>query len=339
MKLAAGERIATIIQRACWVGIMAHAAFIPLFAWLGYRELAVFNVASTAVWGAASILNARGHSTTSMWLIVAEVMAHGSMAVIFLGSGTGFEYYLIPLIPFVMFNERLSTRVIVISSFAIVANCMLLMAFGEGTTLAREILRPIQIINVGIPMLVLGLVSYNFRLVSISVERRLRSAAQTDVLTELPNRRRIAERLREEKARTERTKAVFSVVLADIDNFKRINDTYGHDIGDSVLVATARCLRKSLRDCDLVGRWGGEEFVMVLPETKLSDAGLAIERLRVAVAKGLSAVPGCDNPVTLTFGIAPFVDGASIDECLRSADDAMYRGKASGRNCVVLAAT
>ena len=332
-----GERIAGIIRRACWIGISAHSAFVPLFAILGFSWLAAFNVLSTSMWVAAALLNRRGRSTLGMWIIMLEVMAHAGITIAFLGWECGFQYYLIPLIPFVMFNDRLATEITVVASGAVIGYFIVLMELAPVVTLDPEILQFMHYVNWVIPMMTMGMVSYYFRRASMDVESQMETAANTDALTGLPNRRRISERLREEELRFTRTQEPFSIALADIDNFKDINDTYGHDVGDRVLADVANVLRAGTRGSDNVGRWGGEEFVLLFPGTNLEAAGGAVERLRSTAVDALRVIPGCDSPVTLTFGVAVFDPSSSLGECLKVADAAMYRGKESGRDQVVLA--
>jgi diguanylate cyclase (GGDEF)-like protein len=122
------------------------------------------------------------------------------------------------------------------------------------------------------------------------------------------------------------------VVLADIDDFKRINDRYGHEIGDEVILLASRTLRNSLRLPDLVGRWGGEEFLLVLPDAGL-DAAVA-ERIRYAVERHRVRAAGSDLQATMTFGVTQRRSGESLDACLERADQALYEGKRQGKNRV-----
>src|SRR5690349_9447102 len=105
-------RIAVIIGSTAWLGVVAHAGFIPLFAFSGQPGLAAFNVASVATWIVAWLVNRRGVSTVAMWMLTVEVAAHAVLAVMSLGWGSGFQYYLVPLIPFMMFNDRAKTRTV-----------------------------------------------------------------------------------------------------------------------------------------------------------------------------------------------------------------------------------
>ena len=161
--------------------------------------------------------------------------------------------------------------------------------------------------------------------------------AATDVLTGLPNARALRDNLVQMFAQAARSSLPLSAILCDLDHFKQINDVYGHEKGDLALAAASTALRSSLRDSDLVGRYGGEEFLILLPDTPLSGAVVLAEKLRDEVA--MTTVPGVDRAITASFGVASFPEDAPDGEMLvRMADRALYGAKARGRNCVVTSA-
>jgi diguanylate cyclase (GGDEF)-like protein len=317
------------------VGVVAHAGFVPTFWLLGQPYLAVFNVVSVSAWVVARWANGHGRATLAMWLIVAEVTAHGTLAVMTLGWASGFQYYLVPLIPFVMFNDRLGTRAAVAVSVGVFAVFIGLRALAPAGSLDTPIAVAQSYANIAIPFLALALVSLFFRIASTSAEAHLARMAVTDPLTGLLNRRSMDERLKEAQARFERSGRPFGVILADVDHFKGINDSLGHATGDKVLRAVAALLGDGLRGQDLAARWGGEEFLLLLPDTQLGGAHDVAQRLRTDIESKLGAQLGIGRPVTMTFGVAAFVGTTSLDACLRAADAAMYAGKNAGRNRVV----
>jgi diguanylate cyclase (GGDEF)-like protein len=163
--------------------------------------------------------------------------------------------------------------------------------------------------------------------------RRLHHAAYEDALTRLPNRRCAMERLEQEWAGASRTEHPLACILADIDHFKSVNDTHGHDIGDQVLRATAEALRGGVRGSDLVCRLGGEEFVVVCPHTDLAGARTCAERLRTRVAGNRIRKGTFEGTVTISLGVA--AREASMkrpDDLLKTADRAVYQAKRTGRN-------
>ena len=166
---------------------------------------------------------------------------------------------------------------------------------------------------------------------------RLNLLAATDPLTGLANRR-LTLQLLDQLARDCRLDFAPVVMLCDLDHFKQINDGWGHAMGDQVLVAVASALRASTRDADTVARWGGEEFLIVLPATRDLDATELAERLRARVESlQVADRHQCPVPVTLSIGIAPLAANETGSSWLKRADEALYRAKAEGRNCCRIA--
>jgi diguanylate cyclase (GGDEF)-like protein/PAS domain S-box-containing protein len=162
---------------------------------------------------------------------------------------------------------------------------------------------------------------------------RMRSMAITDVLTQINTRRHFFELAQIEIIRAIRYGHLLSVIMIDIDRFKNINDTCGHDIGDQALYCVAQLLKRTLRQVDIIGRYGGEEFAALLPETGLKDACLAAERLRRAVEA--MVIPGANDKVhvTISMGVAELnMEVRTLEELLKRADQALYRAKETGRN-------
>jgi diguanylate cyclase (GGDEF)-like protein len=165
----------------------------------------------------------------------------------------------------------------------------------------------------------------------------LERLSRTDSLTGLANRRRAEEALHDALARFQRYGQGFVVAVADIDHFKRVNDVCGHEAGDDVLREIARIMADGVRECDLAARWGGEEFLLLLPQTDMPGASALLERIRQAIA---AAGLGCRTPpapVTATIGAAEIRPGERLDDVVRRADEALYAGKAQGRNRLVFA--
>ncbi len=160
--------------------------------------------------------------------------------------------------------------------------------------------------------------------------------ARKDPLTELYNRRSMDEILKREMDRSRRTKRPFFVAIADIDNFKSFNDTYGHECGDDVLKIAAKVfLEKGIRSTDFVGRWGGEEFLFVITETDFNGARIVLERVREEISKVPLRFHGQDLHITITIGFSYRKGHYKIDELVAEADKALYQGKRNGKNQVV----
>jgi len=156
--------------------------------------------------------------------------------------------------------------------------------------------------------------------------------AMTDTLTQVDNRRQLEKYLIEEVNRADRHRLPLAVIMFDIDNFKRINDRFGHATGDLVLVKTAQIVGESLRTTDRFGRWGGDEFICVATNTNEDTAISLAERLRTE----LEQAKICEGiPITGSFGVTRFVRGDTPDGLVRRADIGLFRAKNNGRNQVV----
>jgi len=166
------------------------------------------------------------------------------------------------------------------------------------------------------------------------MEEALAFQATRDELTGIYNRRMLDELLTQEVERAQRYQTPFSLIMFDLDYFKNINDTYGHDVGDAVLRTVAEVMRGQIRVTDHLGRWGGEEFMLLAPETVLAQAAFLADKLR-------RRVEGHDfdqaRSITMSIGVGGYRIGEGVDNLIKRVDDALYRAKGSGRNTVEVA--
>ena len=155
----------------------------------------------------------------------------------------------------------------------------------------------------------------------------------TDNLTKLYNRVKLDKSLQEEMNRSLRYNTNFSIILLDIDYFKKVNDNFGHQVGDEVLIESAQVLSKNIRNVDILGRWGGEEFLVICPETKIEDAIKVASHINAAIK--LHKFTTYPNTVTMSLGVASFnKDIKNVDDIILNADKALYQAKSDGRNQV-----
>lgn len=165
--------------------------------------------------------------------------------------------------------------------------------------------------------------------------RKLKMLSLTDLLTEVPNRRHAMERVESEWKSAVRSGSQFAVLMVDIDRFKSVNDTYGHDVGDVVLKSTAQAISGTLRGEDQVARLGGEEFLIIARGANAEDARVLGERVRLVVEENVVEAEGYRDSVTISLGVASFDQGfVGISEMMKAADDAVYQAKTLGRNQV-----
>jgi diguanylate cyclase (GGDEF)-like protein len=238
--------------------------------------------------------------------------------------------------PFVMFNDRLPSSAATVTSVLVFAVFLSLRALAPEGALDTPVARAQSYANIAIPFLALGLISTYFRLASTSAERRMEKIAETDPLTGLLNRRRMSERLAEEHARCAASGAApFALIIADVDHFKQINDTHGHAIGDRVLQNAVTACRQNLRQGDVFGRLGGEEFGILLPDCIAATAFDRAENLRKAIAAIPVEADGSHVAISASFGVSSTERaGHDLQRLLVDADHALYRAKHSGRNRV-----
>jgi diguanylate cyclase (GGDEF)-like protein len=187
-------------------------------------------------------------------------------------------------------------------------------------------------------MLVIAMIAsqlfYRIRQQQFALQRRLNELARTDALTGLHNRRELEQRIAEEMSRSRRHARPLSVVIGDLDHFKRVNDEYGHAVGDDVLRAVGERMRGSLRAEDLAVRWGGEEFLLLLPDTDLENAVRVADKIRLTIADRPVICGDRSVGVTISFGVAQLGKDEAVADLVRRADDAMYRAKSEGRDRV-----
>ncbi|MDE2400250.1 MAG: GGDEF domain-containing protein [Burkholderiales bacterium] len=172
---------------------------------------------------------------------------------------------------------------------------------------------------------------------AVAVER-IQTLATRDELTGLFNRRHMVETLAQQKKFSDRGGRIFCIGILDIDHFKRVNDTYGHGTGDEVLRSFAQAVQKELRDSDVVARWGGEEFLLMLTECRIGQADAMVDRVREAIAKVQVSGQYPELRAPFSAGLAEQRFDEDIDETIERADQALYRAKRGGRNRTVLAA-
>ena len=167
-----------------------------------------------------------------------------------------------------------------------------------------------------------------------AANERLTVLARQDALTGAFNRRHLLDELERQALLNIRYGTPFSIILLDLDRFKSINDTLGHQVGDLVLIGLTRLLGDSLREIDVFGRWGGEEFLCILPNTPIPEAAFCAERLRMKLAEACLMDNHPELTVTASFGVGTCQPAESLDALIQRVDALLYEAKAAGRNCV-----
>lgn len=291
-----------------------------------------------AVYAAVPWLNRKGYVQAAAWLICFSLIGL-VFAIMWAAQGTYLElhYYflLLGLVPSMFFPLRQWRALVFLFVLSI---C--LFVYGEYVSIAPDeamYALPqwlVTTMRVSYKTTTLLTMLYGVLLAEYSAstnEARLEALSTTDRLTGVANRLRLDVVLDQEFARSQRGAGHFALILLDIDHFKSVNDTYGHPVGDAVLVAVSQLLQKNARPQDMVGRWGGEEFLVICRDTTVDVAQAQAEKLRSALHNHAIAVTG---PKTASFGVTSFRAGDRIADLVNRADAALYRAKASGRNRV-----
>lgn len=332
-------RVFVVINALSYLGFGTHTMFIPLFFWINVPTLALFNIFSAIIWAVSYFLNRNSKHRVAIILLTTEVILHALLATFFLGWASGFHYYFLPLLLFNFINYRQTLRVIIVFAFLIFLGYIGLYIYTHRSEyhieIMYDVLNALNFMNIAVNFSALGILGYHFRVASIRAEPEMEYLAMTDALTKLFNRRKMHAILEQEAIRFEREPNPFLIAITDIDRFKKFNDNYGHICGDYVLKEISLLMDQTLRKQDSVARWGGEEFLIMLPNTKLVDGIKVVEKLRKKIADTKYRFEGNEFKVTLTFGVTEFDGSASIESCINRADEMLFAGKKRGRNCVI----
>lgn len=282
-------------------------------------------------------------SMTSIQICVASLVVMYAIFFVYEARGILFSMYILILL-FGIFS--LTTRQFLYNS------AFILLTYGTDIFLLQvfrpqDILLKIEVFQwFGLAVVLIsvsfigGNISYLRRELATSRKKlrasmiTIREMAIHDDLTGFYNRRHLMELIESEKNRSVRTGAIFTLVMMDIDKFKNINDTYGHQAGDNVLMTFSAIIRSILRKTDFCGRYGGEEFLVALTETNLQDAKAFAERIRSCVEDSFFPDLGTDSKVTVSIGLAQYRTKEDIEKTISRADEALYRAKNGGRNRV-----
>ncbi|MFT3856545.1 MAG: GGDEF domain-containing protein [Aquabacterium sp.] len=337
------EAFRALVQGIGVIAGLTHAAFCSLFFWSGVTSLAYINIGSVLCYVAVFEMARRNKVGQAWALTIAEVLGHAVLAVAVLGWDTGFHYYILLVIPVAVISSIRPVGLKAATVLGVMLTYLGLdIAFrhqGPAKALSTAVIDGLHYFNVvGVMVILIFLAGYYYFLID-KAATALREMAGTDPLTRLRNRRSMMELIRREESRVRRGQPYLSFILCDLDHFKGINDTLGHDAGDAVLKQASEVLMSGVRDVDFVARWGGEEFLVVLPDTDTEGARLVAERLRQKLEQ--AAFDHGQRPIrmTMTQGIATLQPEESADQAITRADTALYDGKRGGRNRVVLAAT
>ena len=328
-----------VAKRTCQIAGSVDVAFFFIFHFLGSPILAWVNVVSVAMYVVAYRALGKKRNSLAITLIWAEVILHAALGIILIGWDSGFHYYLLVFIPALFVSMRLKGAIL-----ALVA----LWGYHVGLYILMWVIEPMQpiepgallavyLFNLTVVFSMFSYLSFFYLSMVTSANRKLQKLATTDPLTRLFNRRHMTHMARKEMSKYERSGHPVSFIILDIDHFKMINDQYGHEAGDYVLQEVARVIQEHVRTQDLIARWGGEEFLVILPDTTLQDAQAGAERIRRGLLAHEWLTPdGKIIELTISAGVSEYRPDDDFNSAINRADHALYRGKDGGRNRVEL---
>lgn len=328
------QQTSQILNITSATGCIAHFIFIFLFIYLDQTALAWLNVLSLATWLLTVWVNKMKRNNVSILIMSVEIAVHAFFATSILGTDAGFQYYLWPIALLVMVTPCLN----IIWSTAI--------ALLHMTTFALLVLYyPPQIETVAhySPLFIMNLIGASLPFIATAAISRSTYAnqyslmvklAEKDELTKLFNRRFALEALTYYVNQQSKRGMPFCISLVDVDHFKHVNDQLGHNKGDEVLIKISDYLSKSMRETDISSRWGGEEFLFILPNVALSQIQHRIETICQDMPNNVS-LEGWDKAISCSFGLIQVDANETIEDALKRVDDSLYQAKKNGRYQVV----
>jgi diguanylate cyclase (GGDEF)-like protein len=326
----------TVMKRCVQIAATVDVMFFIIFYALGSPILAWINVVSVSMYAAAYVCLAKRKNFIAVCLIWIEVLGHAALGTMMAGWESAFHYYLLMFIPAIFVSTKTSKAIAAVFGlwcFYIGLNAMTYLAPAL-EPLPTQALAALRYFNISVVFAMFAYLSSYYYSKIIEAQRHLSMLAMTDPMTGLYNRRHILDVANYEAVQQKRTPSGLAIIIADVDYFKRINDTYGHDVGDAVLVAVSKTIRTSIREQDSAARWGGEEFLIVLPNTSLDDAVQIADRIRKNVEAVTVPVDQQTISTSVTLGVSSYRIGESVNNAITKADECLYKGKKAGRNCV-----
>lgn len=328
--------IAAFIGRVALLAAGVDSIYLVFFLLLDSPVLAWINVISVAMYLGAHTLVQRRHLHLAAMIIWLEAFPHAAIGTLMLGWESGFHYLLLMFIPVVAMTasrRQLHVFVLVLLSFLAMLDGAVTV-WGPLAPIPEISLLALKWLNLSIFVVMFSALATYYRQKMAQAERRLQRLATVDVLTGLNNRRQFEAEAQAHLARLGRSGVSSALVITDIDFFKQVNDSAGHEAGDRVLVAMAQLLRRELREVDSLARWGGEEFVFLMHDTDLAQALVVTERIREAVEAHSVSLQAAQIRCTMSFGVTLLAPGDTLEVALARADRALYQSKTQGRNRV-----
>lgn len=324
--------------------LVVHCVFMVYFIVHNLKPLICINLASMLIYAIALLLNRNGRTNAAIFLMNAEICCYCVSNAVLLGWEASTQWFLptamLPCQILYPIDKRIKRFYLSLLSAAMLG-CYLLRIYSQpvyDTNVSLVVLLNI-ITVVGATVICLEFSRIGTALTEAYYKQRidnLSSDAYVDSLTGLWNRRYATEKLTAMTADTCQGGAVFSLAMLDVDFFKKVNDTHGHPFGDIVLRKLSNCIVQHFRAHDIAVRWGGEEFLIILPSTTGLHTRKKMEAFRHTIQNMVTESESIRQQITVTIGISEYHSGMSIHHAIEQSDIALYAGKNNGRNQVVL---
>ncbi len=328
--------------------LLAHLLYVVLFALSGVKGMAIFNVGSVLFYVVLLfIVHTVKEKLYLVYATIAEIVLQATAATACVGLAPNFAMFLLMIIPlaFLMPNKY-KYMPFVILFISVPVYGFLNFYYSDPSRVLYDLSTTsyelvFYVINIVIGSGVLIYVAIIFTLMNMYVECRLRIQteqlkimASTDPLTKLNNRREIQKKLQEVAEASKEGTSHYIIGICDIDDFKKVNDTYGHDMGDVVLENVAKLISDTIPSKASVARWGGEEFLFVIPDSNIDEGKRYADNIVEKIRRQTFTSDGVEFKITMTIGICLGTSEDSVDNVITTADARLYKGKQSGKNHV-----
>jgi diguanylate cyclase len=338
-------RFSVVMKNFSLISLICISLYAVLFTVLSVWQMVWVCGVCAILWVGILLINRQGMIQAAFLVGVLNSTVFALLTTWLLGWSSGFFFMALLIIPIIFHNSYWSQIVKMTLAFAILAVIIGLFVISWQQAsywiMDEKILKILAMINLVITVVVLAITGHYFETSAADAEKALIQAnkklaglATTDPVTNLVNRRIILSRIEQEKNRMERGSKPFTLIMVDVDNFKQVNDEYGHSCGDYVLVNLAEAISLTLRKQDEVARWGGDEFLVMLPETDVDGGVIVAEKIRTKIIETPFLYRELEIPVTVTLGVGSCEPGNGVGSCIRKADQALYAGKQAGKNRV-----
>lgn len=333
------NRLYNILKQVCFLGAVMHILYIFFFLSVGSILMSVLNVFSVLTWLLAMHQNHKARHVLATILGTAEIIIHAVLASHILGLSMGFHYFLWPAAGLIMISNLFTPIKSSGIGFAII------LLFGVLTIYAHDITYEyafpiithyILIANIIFAALGFVIVIMSSRTKNKKNERRLYELSNKDALTATFNRQFVYDVMKQNYQERRGLKSLdYTIVIADIDNFKDINTLIGHLAGDVVIKEVANYLKSAVRETDIVARWGGEQFLIILMSVESDNAQTLIEKIRKNIRYDIVTEGLSERVTTLSFGVAKARNNEQFEDVVKRADLAMYEAKKLGKDRII----